>query len=142
LPQLEADKGNAQVESDAVQLRWQFAHALVAVGADEEAAPVLDKNISALQALMAKNDNIVFVYLLGACEQAMGTLHARRGEAAHADRATRLKEFRAAASLYDQAMTRFKRVTAVATLDRGDTVPIDEAKSGAARVKAELAKLQ
>jgi hypothetical protein len=142
LPQLEADKGNAQVEADAVQARWQFAHALVAVDADEEAARVLETNISALHALIAKNENIVFVYLLGACEQSMGTLHARRGEAAHADRAMRLKEFRAAASLYDQAMARINRVAAVATLDRVDKIPLDEAKSGAARVKAELASLQ
>jgi tetratricopeptide (TPR) repeat protein len=134
-----ADRNNSQGRMDGSLLHWHLGRALLAGGDTTGAQKVLTQNLATLQEIEKTADNLQVQYIIGACEQAMATIHVRLAPEAKRDPEGRLEQLRRARQLYERALPRFAKVSAAVTLDKVDQGPIDDAMAGLGKIREELA---
>ena len=142
LQSLTADDRNGQSRVDITVLDWNLAYVLLAANRIEEAAAILEPNVRALENLFRESDTVQIQYLLAACEQGMGKVHADRAARATAGSAAQLRSWRAAREWFDRAVPRFEAVSKRVSLDYPDRSTMDDAIAGLTKSKNELARLE
>ena len=142
LASLRTDENNAQIELDATSLRLNLGSALLGAGLLSEAATIFEENVNALRAIAQQGDSMQVQYLLAASEQGLGAIETRLAANAGSARAERLRRWQQAKEWFEAAIPRFQNVASRITLTQSDVIPMNEAISGLARSKEEIAKLQ
>jgi tetratricopeptide (TPR) repeat protein len=127
---LRTDANNTQVRVDSANLAWPLGRGLLELGELDEARKVFEQHAAVLAALAAESDTLKVQYLRGSMAYGLAEVHSR------------LKHWRLASGLYEEAIAHFQRVTASVTLDHMDRRPVEGAIAGLAHAKAEIAKLQ
>jgi tetratricopeptide (TPR) repeat protein len=126
--QLSADTKNAQTNIDLVMQENHCARALRALGRFDEADRIARSNYSMLERMERENDNLYVTFHFGVALELLGSVSEHRGQ------------WERAREQYETSLQRFKVVTDAVTLDYNDTVMIDNARDGLARVEARLAR--
>jgi tetratricopeptide (TPR) repeat protein len=136
-----SDPGDMQVRLDAALAAWHEGRFLFALGEAREAEDILTNNIETIDELAFEKDNLQMAFVRGASETILGKIETGRAAQPEIESAARLRHWNAARGWFQQAIPRFDRVTAVATLDYMDMRSVNDAREGLARSKAEIAKL-
>jgi non-specific serine/threonine protein kinase/serine/threonine-protein kinase len=142
LQALRTDDKNAQGRLDVATLDWNLASALIGARRMNEASTLLEANVRTLEDIEQQTDTVEVQYLLAACEQALGTIHADRAASARPGSTAQLRGWRTARDWFGKAVPRFERVTSRVTLEYPDRKPMDSAIAGLDKSRAEIARLE
>jgi hypothetical protein len=139
---LSKDLSNIQIQVDAGSFRWNLGSALLGAGKLNEAVPVLEENVTALEAIPVESRNVQVNYLIAASEEGLGTIQSHQASQPAISPAERLRRWKLAKQWYERATPRFEIVAKQITLDYPDKTSVDNAVAGLARSEQEIARLE
>jgi tetratricopeptide (TPR) repeat protein len=136
-----ADNSDVQAHLANVMANFVLAKVLVGLKRDEEARPILLRNVETLKQVDPHSDPVRTSYFLAQFETILASLYSRRAVIPAPGAATQLENWQQAKAWYEDSIVHLKKLSDSGALDEGDNQMMTEAMSGLATTEAAIKKI-